>query len=186
MTTLTPRGLRVATAAWAAAAVVAGSDTGVSGAIAFVLSGSALALGVAVVVGLVAGLRQAGGDRETKRRVVRAYAPAALGLAAALVAIAFLMPLKVRLFFGGPALQLSGDWIATHFTPSQLAASRPWVGGFRIREFTRYDHELRFITADCGGTAVCGLVFYNGGLPPTRGRESFRPLYGFWWHWRRE
>ena len=186
MTTLTPRGLRVATAAWAAAAVVAGSDTGVSGPIAFLLSGSALALGVAGVVGLVAGLRQAGGDVDTKRRVVRGCAPAALGLAATLVAIAFLVPLKVRLFFGGPALQHSGAWIATHFTSAQLAASRPWVGGFRIREFTRYDDELRFVTADCGGGSTCGVVFYTGGVPPTRGRESFRPLYGFWWHRRRE
>lgn len=185
MTTLTPRRLGVATSAWAVAALAAGSDTGVSGPTALLLSGSALALGVALIVSVVAGLRRAG-DPETKGRVVRGHAPPALCLAATLVAIAFLMPLKVRLFFGGPALQHSGDWIATHFTPSQLAASRPWVGGFRIREFTRYDEELRFVTADCGGVATCGLVFYTGGVPATRGRETFRPLYGFWWHWRRE
>jgi hypothetical protein len=185
LTTLTPRGIRVATGAWTVAAFAAGSDTGVSGPTALLLSGSALALGVAIIVSVVAGLRQAV-DPETKRRVVRAAAPPALCVAATLVAIAFLVPLKVRLFFGGPALQHSGDWIATHFTPAQLATSRPWVGGFRIREFTRYDEELRFVTADCGGVAACGLVFYTGGVPPTRGRESFRPLYGFWWHWRRE
>lgn len=185
MTTLTRRGIGVATGAWAVAALAAGSDTGVTGPIAFLLSGSALALGAAVIVSIAAGLRRAG-DLETKRRVVRGYAPPALCLAATLVAIAFLMPLQVRLFFGGPALQHSGDWIATHFTPAQLAASRPWVGGFRIREFKRYDEELRFVTADCGGAAACGLVFYTGGVPPTRGRETFRPLYGFWWHWRRE
>jgi hypothetical protein len=185
LTTLTPRGIGVATNAWAVAALVAGSDTGVSRPIAVLLSGAALALGLAAIVSVIAGLRQ-GGDPEAKRRIVRGYAPSALCLAATLVAIAFLMPLKVRLFFGGPALQHSGGWIATHFTSAQLAASRPWVGGFRIREFTRYDEELRFVTADCGGGATCGLVFYTGGVPPTRGRESFTPLYGFWWHWRRE
>ncbi len=179
------RAVRVATYAWAVIAVVAGSDTGVSGTLAILLSGSALALGLAVLVGFAIGLRRRRGTPGAARAVLREYAPAALCLAGTLLAIGMLVPLKVRLFFGGPALQLCGPWM-TQFSPSQLEESRPYVGSFRVREFARYNLELRFVTSDCGGTATCGLVFSPGGRPPARGRESFRKLYGFWWHWRRE
>jgi hypothetical protein len=179
------RAVRIATYAWAVIAIMAGSDTGVSGAAAVLLTGSALGLAVAGLWVVAAGLRRGRGAPGNARVVAREYAPAALCLAGTLLAIAMLVPLKVRLFFCGPALQLSGPWM-TQFSPTQLAASRPFVGSFRVREYSRHDLELRFVTSDCGGTATCGLVFSPGGQPPARAHESFRPLYGFWWHWRRE
>ena len=145
------------------------------------LSGSALVLLLAGLAMIVAGVRRGLGVRS----VLRTYAPTALVLTGTLLAIGFLVPLKVRLFFGGPSLQHSGARLA-QLPPSELAASRPRVGSFRVREFARHYLELRFVTADCGGTATCGLVYSPGGQPPQRGNESFRPLYGFWWHWRRE
>jgi hypothetical protein len=179
------RAVRVATYAWAVIAVVAGSDTGVSGTLAILLSGSALALAVAGLIAFAIALRRRRGTAGATRGAAREYAPAALCLAGTLLAIGFFVPLKVRLFFGGPALQSSAPWL-TQSSPSQLADTRPFVGSFRVREFAKDNLELRFVTSDCGGTATCGLVFSPGGLPPARGRESFRPLYGFWWHWRRE
>jgi hypothetical protein len=76
---------------------------------------------------------------------------------------------------------LSADALV-HAVPTPSDDER-WVGLFHVREFSRFDRELRFITNECGLVDTCGIIFSPDGPPPHRGEDSFSHLYGPWWHW---
>ena len=92
------------------------------------------------------------------------------------------VPLRARLFLSGPALQQSAEYLS-QLPPSRFQERPPWIGLFRVREFSQFEDELRFLTSSCGLVDNCGLVFAPSGPPPNRGEDTFEHIYGEWWHW---
>ena len=106
--------------------------------------------------------------------------PAAV--AVALLAGATHGALAFRVYLSADALVRGAADLAA-FPVSDLRADPARVGLFRVREFQRFDDELRFLTNECGVVDECGVIYSPGGEPKRRGEDSFTPLYGPWWHW---
>jgi hypothetical protein len=175
------RFLRGAAIVWSVVALVAHSDTGVAFPLWMLLEGTCLVL---FVVWLVA-LMIAFGDRRRAPQApgaLRAWLGVPLPVVAAFVAIWLALPLKTRLFLSGPALVQSGAFL-NQVPAADFQNRPPWVGLFRIRGFSQFGSELRFLTSDCGLVDSCGLVYSPGGPPPNRGEDTFDHLYAEWWHW---
>ncbi len=58
------------------------------------------------------------------------------------------------------------------------------VGLFSVREVDRHGDCVRMITAK-DFLDDAGLVYCQAGQPPRIGEDSYRHLWGPWWHWRR-
>jgi hypothetical protein len=58
------------------------------------------------------------------------------------------------------------------------------VGLFVVHEKQLVDNELRFATSQCHFLDRCGVIYSPDGSPRRIGEDSFRHLFGHWWHWR--
>lgn len=172
-----------ATIVWSISEIVAYSNVGVS----FPTWMALFALTMLVVtwslIGLAHSALTAWRDDADVRVASGPWTRGALCLAATFAALWMMLPLKTRLFFSGPALRQSVDYLAA-LSPERFQTAPPWIGLFRVRSFAKYDGELRFLVGPCGFVDTCGLVYSPGGRPPNRGEDSFQHLYAEWWHWR--
>jgi len=168
---------------WCVIVVVTFSDAGVPFPTWLVVAFSGLGLLVCSVIGL--GVTYALARRETSGWTRRNLRPWVFTFAVIIAGIALANTsqlLSIRLFLSARALQQSGPVLGT--VPQEILYERGrWVGLFRVREFSQFGSELRFITNDCGLLDNCGIVFSPDGPPPHRGEDSFAHLYGPWWHW---
>jgi hypothetical protein len=174
--------LRGAAITWSVVATVAHSDTGVAFPLWMLLFATLLVIVVGWVLALALAVMTARPPDRTRAGVLRAWTRIPVPILATFVLIWLAVPLRTRLFFSGPALQQSAAYL-TQLPASRLRERPPWVGLFRVREFSQFGSELRFLTSDCGLVDNCGLVFAPNGRPPNRGEDSFEHLYGEWWHW---
>ncbi|HEY7497438.1 MAG TPA: hypothetical protein VH740_02945 [Vicinamibacterales bacterium] len=176
------RAARVAAIIWTVVVLVTHSDAGVSFPMWMAIYGAAVVVFLWWVIGVSVACAIAMKEGTGVARAFRAWsAVPALMLAAELLVWSNL-PLETRLFLSGPALAQSADWFRS--LPEDYAReTRPWIGLFRVREFSQFGDELRFLTTECGLVDNCGLVFSPSGPPPNRGEDSFEHLYGPWYHW---
>jgi hypothetical protein len=176
------KALRAAAIVWSVVAAVAHSDTGVPFPLWMMLTGSGFLILFVwlLAIILVAAVRSPGDDPLLAR--VRSWLAIPLPIVATLLVIWLSIPLTARLFFSGPALRQSATYL-TQLPPDRMRQHPPWIGLFRVREFTQFGDELRFLTTSCGIVGSCGLVFSPDGRPPGRGEDTFVHLYAEWWQW---
>jgi hypothetical protein len=176
------RSVRAAAIVWSVVALVAHSDTGVAFPLWMVLAGTGFLILFAWLIGLTLSIVLRSGADRSVFDTLRSWLAVPMPIVATLLLIWLSVPLTARLFFSGPALRQSSAYL-TQVQPSRLQQRPPWVGLFRVREFTQFGGELRFLTSQCGVVDSCGLVFSPGGRPPNRGEDTFVHLYAEWWHW---
>ena len=174
--------MRAAAIVWCVVAIVAHSDTGVPMLLWMALTGSAFLILSAWLLGIILTIALRPTSDDPLSAQLRPWLAIPLPIAATLLVIWLAIPLTVRLFFSGPALRQSGAYL-THLPPNRSGQGPPWIGLFRVREFTQFGDELRFVTTGCGLVSFCGLVFSPGGRPPNRGEDTFVHLYAEWWQW---
>ncbi len=175
--------IRGAAVIWSVVATVAHSDAGVAFPLWMLLFVSLLVIVIGWLLALAVAALTARPPDHTRGEVLRSWLRVPLPILATLVLIWLSVPLMVRLFFSGPALQQSAAYL-TEQPPPRFRGGPPWVGLFRVREFSQFDGELRFLTSDCGFADKCGLVFSPRGRPPNRGEDTFEHLYAEWWRWQ--
>ena len=168
---------------WLIAVAITHSDAGVS----FPIDLALFCVGLLLTVGWLAWLfvalsraRNAGTPGLISVLSTGLIIPISLALAL-LLALAN-VSLKVRLYISSDALLQAAPSLA-QISDRDLYASPRRAGLFRVREFRQFDREMRFLTSDCGVIDACGVIYSPLGRPPHRGEDSFRHLYGPWWHW---
>ena len=169
-----PRLLLALTLVWLVVFVIEFSDAGVPFPIWFSMSGTFVILVVAWIVRVVlATLR-----RTPQGRIVRSQRRYFISIPAILV---------IAMAVGGSSALLA---TRVYLSSDALIQARTldgpddrWIGLFHVRESWRFDSEIRFLTSECGLLDNCGIVFSPGAPPKSRGEDSFRHLYGPWWHW---
>jgi hypothetical protein len=110
----------------------------------------------------------------------RLLVPAVLATGIAIASSSVLLTARVR----ASERALLGNAAGLSQIPAgTLFAQGRHVGLFTIREFQQSGGEMRFVTGACGLVDQCGLVYSPFGRPQNRGKDSFRHLYGRWWHW---
>ena len=176
------KAIRAAAIVWSVVAIVAHSDTGVAFPLWMLLAGSGFLVLFAWALGVAAASALHSSIDGPRSATLRSWLAVPLPIVATLLLIWLSIPLTARLFFSGPALRQSGAYL-TQLPPNSLRRRPPWVGLFRVREFTQFGDELRFLTSQCGVVDSCGLVFSPGGPPPRRGEDTFVHIYAEWWHW---
>jgi hypothetical protein len=176
-------GAWVSASGWLIAVAVASSDAGV----AFPAWMALFAFGVMLAAGwllwMAVGIARAG-KHGTSRviRTIRAGLVIPVVISLAVLLGATHVALEVRLYLSRDALLQAAPSLA-QMSSRELWFSPRWVGLFRVREFSQFGGELRFLTSECGVVDTCGVVYSPSGPPPNRGEDSFRHLYGPWWHW---
>jgi hypothetical protein len=173
---------RGAAVVWSVVAIVAHSNAGVAFPLWTVLFVSLLAIAIGWTLALSIATITARPPDRARRDVLRSWIRIPLPILLTLGLIWFALPLRMRLFFSGPALQQSGAYLA-QLPQSRFQEHPQWIGLFRVRAFSQFGDELRFLTGSCGLVDNCGLVFSPNGPPPNRGEDTFEHLYGDWWHW---
>jgi hypothetical protein len=176
------RAVRAAAIVWSVVAIVAYSDTGVAFPLSMMLAGTGAVILLAWLIGLIVitALRSASDGRLAD--TLRSWFAIPVPIVVTMLLIWLSLPMKARVFFSGPALRQSPTYL-TQLPNNRIRQRPPWIGLFRVREFTQFGSELRFLTSDCGVVDNCGLVYSPGGRPPNRGEDSFEHIYAEWWHW---
>ena len=174
--------VRGAALIWSVVAIVAHSDAGVAFPLWMLLFASLLVIGIGWLLALAVATFTARPPDRTRGDVLRSWLRVPLPILVTLALIWLSVPLRVRLFLSGPALQQSAAYLSRQ-PPPRFQDGPPWVGLFRVREFSQFGGELRFLTSSCGFVDNCGLVFSPNGPPPNRGEDTFEHLYAEWWHW---
>ena len=181
-----PGGLALIAVAWLAAALVLESDAGISAYLGWALIGTGLLLVLAWAF-RVRRLVSSGQHerllrgRSTGRVMTWLMPPLAIVIAA--LSVWSDMPLRLRVILGqGPLLRHA---LTLREDPT-LATEE---GGHEVGIFSVYQSsvvagQVRLITAPCGSD-VCGLVYSPDGEPLVVTKDSYRHLWGPWWHWRR-
>ena len=150
------------------------SDAGVPFPTWVAMSGVSGALSLAWAVRLAIAFANQTPERCLVRPQLRYWiAIPAILVGAVVLGLSFL-PLSLRVYLSADALMSSAPFVS----PEQH-----WIGLFLVHESSRFENECRFLTNDCGLVDSCGIVFSPNGPPPSRGEDSFRHLYGPWWHW---
>ena len=167
---------------WSVVALVAHSDTGVAFPLWMLLAGTGVVVLLACVIGVIVVIALRSSSNQRLADTLRSWFAIPIPIVITLLLIWLSIPLKTRLFFSGPALRQSAAYL-TQLPPNRIRQQPPWVGLFRVREFTQFGSELRFLTSDCGLVDNCGLVYSPSGRPPNRGEDSFEHIYAEWWHW---
>ena len=176
------KAVRAAAIVWSVVALVAHSDTGVALPLWMVLAGTLFLILFAWLIGVIVAIALRSSSNGRLPDTLRSWLAIPIPIAITVLLIWLSIPLRARVFFSGPALSQSGAYL-TQLQPNRLRRQPPWVGLFRVREFTQFGSELRFLTSECGVVDSCGLVYSPGGRPRNRGEDSFEHLYGEWWHW---
>ena len=169
-----PRILLWITLLWLIIFVVAFSDAGVPFPTWFLMAGAFVILGVAWVVRAVVAITKQSGYQRLIRPHIRYWVSIPAILLGAVV------------LGGSPALltarvYLSSDPLIQAEAPEGMTDR--WIGLFHVREVSRFDKEVRFLTNECGLVDMCGVIFSPDARPRNRGEDSFVHLYGPWWHW---
>jgi len=167
---------------WSVVALVAHSDTGVAFPLWMILAGTLFLVMFAWLIGVILAIALRSSSNRRLADTLRFWLAIPIPIALTLLLIWLSIPLRARLFFSGPALHQSAAYL-TQLQPNRLRQRPPWVGLFRVREFSQFGSELRFLTSECGLVDSCGLVYSPGGRPPNRGEDTFEHLYAEWWHW---
>lgn len=168
---------------WLFALTIVFSDAGVAWPLwmAFFAAGLVLAAWWLLRLALVAA-----GDRSRKtrhlREALRVWIVVPLCIALGVGISVSSVPLMVRVYLSADALLASAPELAA-VPDLELFNRGRRVGLFRVREFTKFDRELRFKTSECGLVDTCGVTYSPDAPPPNRGEDSFHHLYGPWWHW---
>ena len=103
-------------------------------------------------------------------------------MAAALVLVLTPITFYVRLGLSArPVAQAAETILSTDASPATVSYRQ--LGVFFVREVDRADGAVRFITGGCGIMDSCGFVYCPEGTPPRVGSDSYRHLWGPWWHW---
>jgi hypothetical protein len=160
--------------AWALAALLLGSNVGLSipALLVTVHGGGAILLFslVAIVIGVV-----------RKQRLRRPWLEPA-GVLAVLALISLDLPFHARFFASLPFLHRDVQRVAASGRPGPLPRL---VGLFRVREVELLPNGVvRMITASCMFDD-CGLAFSRGGPPPVVGEDSYDRITPAWWQWER-
>ena len=110
--------------------------------------------------------------------------PTALILSLAL--IIFAIPTKIRLKLSEPALTTYvQDVQAGRRSPQKWGDSSRWVGLFEVRETELPEGGVIRVITTKDFVDHAGFVYSPKQKPPVLGEDSYRHLYGFWWHWQR-
>jgi hypothetical protein len=88
--------------------------------------------------------------------------------------------LSGRVYLSSHAL-VDNARVLSSISSDDLYTNGRWVGLFKVREFSQFGRELRYITNGCGLLDLCGLVYAPEGNPQKGGKDSFRHSYGPWW-----
>jgi len=173
--------------AWLAAALVLESDAGIPLYVGWGLTGTGLLLVLAWVFRVRRLVSSGQHDRLVRGRSanrVLTWAMAPLAIAVALLGAWSDMPLRMRVILGqGPLLRHA---LALRDDPTQATEGGGHEFGiFAVYESSVVSGQVRLITTPCGSD-VCGLVYSPDGEPLVVTKDSYRHLWGPWWHWRRQ
>jgi hypothetical protein len=173
------------TLVWAVTIVLFHSNAGVAFPTWVALFGSGLVLAIAWLLWTLMAISFARRDGTgTAKSTLRAVAIVPAALAGAVLLSLTDVPLMVRVYLSSNALRGSARELErAPFESASMHWSGHRVGLFYVREFDRHGDELRFLTSQCGLVDNCGIVYSPAGQPPNRGEDSYRHLYGPWWHW---
>src|SRR5262245_38783370 len=178
-----PRILCATAILWFAIVVVTFSDAGVPFPTWLAVGAFSIGLTVSWLVRLSLTYFQCRSDRsDTLRRNARSWV-----VTTSLIVTGFLLAntwplLSIRVCLSATALRESGPSLS-NVSEIDLHNSGQRVGLFRVREFSQFGSELRFITSECGLVDTCGIVFSPDSEPLHHGEDSYIHLFGPWWHW---
>jgi hypothetical protein len=182
-----PAGLGVVAGVWLACALILESDAGIPLYAGWALTGTG-ALLVLFWVFRFRRLVQTGQHdrlvrgRSTGRVLTWVLPPLAIALAA--LGAWSDLPLRVRLVVGQGPLLRHAQTLRDDPTRATEEGGHEF-GIFAVQESSVVNGQVRLITAACGNDS-CGLVYSPDGEPVVVTRDSFRHLWGPWWHWRRK
>ena len=94
--------------------------------------------------------------------------------------------MAIRLKLSEPALtQYVRDVRAGRISARETTDIPRWVGLFQVKETELLDGGIvRVITAE-DFLDDAGFVYSPNRVPPIRGEDSYRHIYGAWWYWHR-
>ena len=169
-----PRILLGITLLWLLVFVIAFSDAGVPFPTWLVMEGAFLIIVVAWIVQLAVTIARQRRDRTRIRLQWACW----VSIPAILI--------SATLLGASPTLLTARVYLSSDSLIQADASEGPtdhWIGLFHIREISRFENELRFLTNECGLVDTCGVIFSPESPPKRRGEDSFTHLYGPWWHW---
>lgn len=181
-----PVGLALTAGAWLAGALFLESDTGIPLYAGWALTGTGALLLLAWLYRARRLLRSGQHDRLVRGRStgrVLTWAMPPLAILLAMLGAWSDTPLRLRLIAGqGPLLRHA---VTLRDDPSRATEEGGHEYGiFAVQESSVVSGQVRLITTPCGADS-CGLVYSPDGEPVVVTRDSFRRLWGPWWHWRR-
>jgi hypothetical protein len=175
--------LTAATALWALVVVAAASDgaVGLVDLALYAFGGAAVALSLARAAILALVRRRPGAAAERGAGPPWRRLAQGLCLAAAVLGVSFDLAFQARFAASRAALEEAAREI-----PSGTQLAGPyWIALLRVREIDAPAASVRFVTGGCGMVDDCGVVYSPGKPPPLVARDSYAPLGGPWWRWRR-
>jgi hypothetical protein len=180
-----PTGLAAVAIVWLAAALVLESDAGIPLYASWGLNATGLLIVLAWMFRARRLLSSGQHDRLVRGRSasrVLTWAMPPLAIVVALLCAWSDMPLRLRLILGqGPLLRHA---LALRDDPTLATEGGGHEFGiFAVHESSVVAGQVRLITTACGSD-FCGLVYSPDGAPLVVSRDSYRHLWGPWWHWR--
>jgi hypothetical protein len=144
---------------------------------------ASLIIRVIVTVALMASNRLQTNHVEHRNLLNFGFESLALVLSVAL--LVFQVPTIIRLKLSESALKEYVREVQTKYPTKKMPVSKRAVGLFEIRETELLEGKIvRMITAD-EFLDDAGLVYSPDRMPPFRGEDAYRHLYGDWWYWHR-
>ncbi len=145
---------------------------------------ASLIIRVIVTVALMAGNRLQTNHVEQRNLLNFGFESLAIVLSVAL--LVFQVPTIIRLKLSESALKQYVREVQTRYHSNQkMQIAERAVGLFDIRETELLDGKIvRMITA-ADFLDDAGLVYSPDRVPPVRGEDAYRHLYGDWWYWHR-
>ena len=183
------RGLTLVSVAWLMLLIEPISDTGVGYPTSIVAMFGTIVLGVGtslLAVSYFVSLTTANPSGITLRRCFLCLLFPAAGVIAGAAALAIylysqstLNPLfRLRFFLSRQAF----DQAVLASDPHKTSALPELIGLFKVQRIYRYDHEVRFITEQCGVIDSCGLSYLPGVPPQVLRKTKLTHMAGPWYH----
>jgi hypothetical protein len=108
-----------------------------------------------------------------------------LALVLSVSLLVFQVPTILRLKLSESALKQYVLEVQTKYPTKKMPGSKRSVGLFEVRETELLEGKIvRMITA-ADFLDDTGLVYSPDRVPPVRGEDGYRHLYGDWWYWHR-
>jgi hypothetical protein len=144
---------------------------------------ASLIIRATIVIALMAGNRLQANHVE--QRNLLNFGFESLAIVLSVVLLVFQVPTIIRLKLSESALKEYVREVQTRYLTKKMQVSKRSVGLFEIRETELLEGKIvRMITA-ADFLDDTGLVYSPDRVPPVRGEDGYRHLYGDWWYWHR-